>query len=602
MLSAVRRTLEQLSKAELSRFNALLVGRAATAILDIVGVLLIGLIAASAAGTLTAAAKGVVIIGVDISALSNRGNLLILASVTLGFFVLKALLAIWLTRLMTAHVARLESRTATKLMGQILQGGLSKLEGWSRSELSYSITYSMNAAFTRLLSHYATLVTEGFLLICIALVLLAVNPLTMVLVVLYFGAVGLAIQRLVGKRQQVAGLKFADSTVESTDSVAETVTTFREIFTLGRQEYFVGRFGAARRDMADSAGTVQFVMTLPRYIVESSLLLGAVALIGTQVALNDVTTAASTLGIFLTAGVRIMASLLPLQTAAGSIRQVSSEAELAHRLLADYVEVTVPTRDTPRDTPGEAEGLAVAITNVTFSYEAANTPALQGVNFAAKPGEYVAVIGASGAGKSTLADLLLGLVVPQSGTIELDGVSPRQLDIKRPGSIAYVPQRPGLVSGSIAENVALGHAPADIDFDRVEWALGEASLAEYVHGLPEGANTSVGKQTSALSGGQVQRLGLARALYTLPRLLVLDEATSALDAESESVVGDSLRRLYGKVTLVVIAHRLSTVQHADTVHVMEDGKIIAAGPFEHLLKTVPVVARYAELMSIGDKP
>ena len=224
------------------------------------------------------------------------------------------------------------------------------------------------------------------------------------------------------------------------------------------------------------------------------------------------------------------------------------------------------------------------------------------MDFSANPGEYVAVIGASGAGKSTLADLLLGLTIPQSGTIELDGVTPRQLDIDRPGSIAYVPQRPGLVSGSIAENVALGHAEADIDYDRVEWALTEASLAEFVHGLPEGANTSVGKQTSALSGGQVQRLGLARALYTLPRLLVLDEATSALDAESESVVGDSLRRLYGKVTLVVIAHRLSTVQHADTVHVMEDGKIIAAGPFAHLLETVPVVARYAELMSIGDKP
>ena len=602
MFAAVRLTLGRMSRSERRHFYALLIGRSATAILDIAGVLLIGLIGASAAGALGSSSGKLVVLGRDLSAVREPRNLFLLAMVTLAFFVLKALLAIWLTRLTTSFVAGVEGRTATELTERILYSSLSRLENWTRSELTYSITYSMNAAFTRLLTHFATLVTEGFLLFCIAIVLLAVSPVTMAIVVVYFAIVGFAIQALVGKRQQAAGLKLADSTVKSTDAMTEAIGAFREIFTLGRQDHFVRHFGEARRDMADSAGTVQFVMALPRYIVETSLLLGTVALIGSQLALNDPTRAAATLGIFLTAGVRIMASLLPLQTAAGSIRQVSSESAIAHRLLAEYADIEVPVRAASHGPTPEAGGLAVKLHDVSFTYAGAPTPALSRVDFEAKSGEYVAIVGASGAGKSTLADLLLGLLAPDSGTIELDGATPRQLDIDHPGSVAYVPQNPGLVSGSIAENVALGHAPEDIDYDRVDWALREASLADHVRTLPDGTRTSVGKQTSALSGGQVQRLGLARALYTLPRLLVLDEATSALDAESESVVGDSLRRLYGKVTLVVIAHRLSTVQHADTVHVMEEGRIIAAGPFAHLLKTVPVVAHYAELMSLDDKP
>lgn len=602
MFAAVRLTLARLTRSERRRFNTLLVGRSATAIFDIVGVALIGLIGAAAAGGLSSSSGKLVIFGVDLSSLREPRNLFLLAVVTLSFFVLKALLAIWLTRLLTSFVARVEGRTATDLTERILHSSLSRLETWTRSELTYGITYSMNSAFTRLLTHYATLVTEGFLLICIAVLLLVVSPVTMAIVVVYFAVIGWVIQTLIGKRQQVAGLKLADSTVQSTDNMTETVAAFREVFTLGRQDYFVRRFGKTRQEMADSSGTVQFVMALPRYIVEISLLLGAVALIGSQLALNDSTRAASTLGIFLTGGVRIMASLLPLQTAAGSIRQVSSEAAIAHRLLADYDDTVVPEHAAPGAQDPAAGGLAVRLQDVSFTYAGTATPALNKVDFVAKPGEYVAIVGASGAGKSTLADLLLGLLVPDSGTIELDGATPRQLDIDRPGSVAYVPQNPGLVSGSIAENVALGHAPEDINYERVDWALGEASLAEHVRGLAEGIHTSVGKQTSALSGGQIQRLGLARALYTMPRLLVLDEATSALDAESEAVVGDSLRKLYGKVTLVVIAHRLSTVQHADTVHVMENGTIIAAGPFARLLKTVPVVAHYAELMSLDDKP
>lgn len=602
MFSSVRTSLDQMTRHERRIFMGLLAARSLTAILDVLGVLLIGVIGTLAAGVLSPQASDAAsLFGIDLEWMATGSGLLLLAGLTLGFFLLKAVIAIILTRILTRFVAGVERRTAIALTSRILYSGLSKLQGWRASELTYALTVGLNAAYTRLLSAFASLVTEGFLLLCIAIVLAIVSPVTMVIVVIYFGIIGVVIQYFVGRIQQRAGLALGESTVDSSASITETIGAFREIFTLSRQRYFVERFGRPRGDLAENAGTVQFVMTLPRYIVEAALLLGAVALIASQVLTNNMASAASTLAIFLTAGFRIMASLLPLQAAAGSIRQLSSESKVAYALLEDYPDTgSEPPRgrQQPRD-PNET-GLGVELSGVTFTYGDATAPALTDVTLHARPGEYAAIIGASGAGKSTLADMLLGLIQPSEGTIELDGMTPREIDRSRPGSIAYVPQRPGLIDGSILENVALGYDVADIDLDRAMRSLAQANLIDHVNGLPDGVRTSVGKQSNALSGGQIQRLGLARALYVNPRLLVLDEATSALDAESESIVGDSLRELGSTVTLIVIAHRLSTVQHADTVHVMEDGRIIASGTFTHLLATVPLVARYAELMSLDD--
>jgi ABC-type multidrug transport system fused ATPase/permease subunit len=604
MFTAVRTSLRQFSPSDRRRFYGLLIARALTGVLDILGVLLIGVIGAIAAGTLTSSAiSDVSVFGVKVSSLGPR-YLLPLAVVTLAFFVVKAVLAVLLTRLTTTFIATVEQRAATALMSRIVRGSMSDLVQWSRSELGYGLNYSMNAGYGRLLSYFATVTTEGFLLLLISVALLIVSPLTMLAVVGYFVIVVGIIQLFVGRRQRREGGAWAESVVTATDSLDETVGAFREIFTMGRQSYFVRRFGRARSRMAYSAAELQFLMSLPRYIVEASLMLGAVALIASQLLTNNLASAASTLGIFLTAGFRIMASLLPLQNAVGSIGQVASEAAVAYRLLAQYPasESDFDETTAPAEAPSTLGrgGLRVELRDVTFTYEGAAGPALSHIDLTIPAGGYAAVIGASGAGKSTLADLLLGLIQPESGTIELDGATPKELDKNAPGSIAYVPQKPGLVGGSIAENVALGYELDDIDLERVNWAITQANLQDFIASLDGGVLASVGKQNDALSGGQIQRIGLARALYADPRLLVLDEATSALDAESESIVSDSLKKLYGTVTLVVIAHRLSTVQHADVVHLVDDGRIIASGPFAELLATVPQVARYAELMSLDD--
>jgi ATP-binding cassette subfamily C protein len=166
--------------------------------------------------------------------------------------------------------------------------------------------------------------------------------------------------------------------------------------------------------------------------------------------------------------------------------------------------------------------------------------------------------------------------------------------------VGYVPQKPGLVTGSILENIALGVPADEIDRARVEEVLESAFLAEFIASLPEGVDTSVGAQSDALSGGQIQRLGIARALYSQPRLLVMDEATSGLDAGSEAAIARTLEALRGEVTVVVVAHRLSTVQRADAVHVVDAGRIVASGSFREVVAANPTVAEYVRLMTFDD--
>ena len=156
------------------------------------------------------------------------------------------------------------------------------------------------------------------------------------------------------------------------------------------------------------------------------------------------------------------------------------------------------------------------------------------------------------------------------------------------------------MSGTIAENIALGVPAEEIDQVRLTSAIESAFLSEFIATLPDGVNTSVGNQVDSLSGGQIQRIGVARALYSQPRLLILDEATSGLDAASEAFISASLRTLHGKVTVIVIAHRLSTVQHADVVHLLENGRVKASGDFKTVKATVPMVAEYVKLMSFED--
>jgi ABC-type multidrug transport system fused ATPase/permease subunit len=240
------------------------------------------------------------------------------------------------------------------------------------------------------------------------------------------------------------------------------------------------------------------------------------------------------------------------------------------------------------------------VKNVDFKYPGQRDYAIRNVSFDVKPGGFIAIVGPSGAGKTTLVDLILGVIHPDSGMIEISGNTPHDAIQKWPGAISYVPQDVSLINGSIKENVSLGY-PKDLveeNWSLIDSSLKISQLSEFLNGLPNGISTQVGERGSQLSGGQRQRIGIARALFTQPKLLVLDEATSALDGETELNLSDAMTNLKGRTTIIMIAHRLSTVRNADTVIYVDGGEIKCIGSFEEVRGSIKDFDRQANLMGL----
>jgi ABC-type multidrug transport system fused ATPase/permease subunit len=240
----------------------------------------------------------------------------------------------------------------------------------------------------------------------------------------------------------------------------------------------------------------------------------------------------------------------------------------------------------------------IVINQVSFSYPNQKTPAISEINLTVPPGSSIAFVGLSGAGKTTMVDILMGILKPDIGSVLISGCSPSDAVTKWPGAVAYVPQDIAIASGTIRENVGQGYPPEVATDELVMNALKIAGLNEFVTQLPNGIDTQVGERGARMSGGQRQRLGIARALFTRPRLLVLDEATSSLDGETEASISNAINSLRGSTTLVIIAHRLSTIREVNKVVYLSSGKALAYGTFNEVRDRVPAFDRQARIMGL----
>ena len=238
------------------------------------------------------------------------------------------------------------------------------------------------------------------------------------------------------------------------------------------------------------------------------------------------------------------------------------------------------------------------MTNTSLTNPSKSFRAISDVTLDIPPGISVAFVGPSGAGKTTIIDILLGVLNPDEGRVLISGLPPLLAIAKWPGAVSYVPQDVVIAAGTIRENVALGYPTKEATDELVMNALKIADLNIFVESLPLGIETQVGERGAKISGGQRQRLGIARAMFTNPHLLVLDEATSSLDSETEVSILEAIHALRGSTTVVMIAHRLSTVRNADIVVYMSEGKVLATGSFEEVRRAVPDFDHQAKLMGL----
>ena len=583
--------------------------RAFLSLLDLVGILAIGFVVTSTAIFLTSGSdpdRVLEFAGLQVPAVNSQTLPWVSAAVLL-LFLAKALFSVILTKKAAFFVATVEARSAKAIANISFGGDLGDARKRSREEVMYAIQSGSPYAFNVLLNAVNAFVTECMLFVLICIGFLFIDPWATLAAVLYFGLIAFVMQYFVGSLMSRAGKVAAEGAVRANAAISDLLSVFRELLVLGKRDKYIDGIYRARVAAADSSATQYYLTGMPRYIIEAGLLLGIALFVLAQALTGDIVKSAATIGVFLSGGFRLTAALLPLQNALLTINAAIPSAKTAHDILVvsratefgqserttDNHEAVALSQGSPTTSP-----IGVRFEKVTFSYPGSEHPAINNASFHIEPGTQVALMGPSGAGKSTIADLLCTVLTPSSGSIIRSDQEGETSNLGAYGRVSYVPQRPGLVSGTILENVALAEEAVSIDRDQALEALHLAHLADLIGELPEGLDTALGKLQDGLSGGQMQRLGLARALYTKPGLLVMDEATSALDAESESEIQKALDSMRGKVTVVLIAHRLNTIQHADKVILVEDGQVRDSGTFKELIARNPSVERVVDLMQV----
>ena len=379
----------------------------------------------------------------------------------------------------------------------------------------------------------------------------------------------------------------------------EVLNSYRESTVRNRRNYYAREIGELRMKIADVSAEMNFMPSISKYVMETTVVIGALVIAGIQFMLKDAVQAVGTLSIFLAAGTRIAPAALRLQQGAVQIREASGSASSTLALIDELSSIKIDN-NIPDVLNLDHKGFvpAISIKGASLTYPTKEIPAVRDLNLQISAGSSLAFVGPSGAGKTTIVDMILGVLSPDEGTIEISGASPLDAIRKWPGAISYVPQDVMISNGTIRQNVALGY-PLQIATDQYVYAALEvANLVGFVNSLPNGLDTQVGERGTRMSGGQRQRLGIARAMFTNPSLLVLDEATSSLDGETELKVSDAIKNLGKETTVILIAHRLSTVKDVDIVVYMADGKIRATGKFEEVRSKVADFDRQAQLMGL----
>jgi ATP-binding cassette subfamily C protein len=561
-------------------------------LLDIVGLTGVALLASVFSGFASFGSSSEVTLPILGTMVITEKEAVVIALGVAVIFLGKSGFSIWLNLLSAMRVAKIESEVAQHLAEYYFRHD-SGNEKDSLSKFQNQVIQSSQAIGNFLNGRYM-LIAESSLLVAIVGIFIFINPIASISLFAFLGAVLYVLNRITTTKIERNSRRQQQGYQNSLQKTRDLFGVKREAQLTGVAGKWLTSFSKSRAEAAQSSGVLYVLHGLPRYVVETSLILGIFAFLGGVVLFSDIPSQAVTIGVFMAGGLRLVASMLPLQAAwnqmlgGAAIGQEAYEVLLKREALLSRKSVEVAESFDP---------LQLELQDVHFSY-GPGADVVRGVSFTAEPGQKTALVGPSGAGKTTIFDLALGFREPQNGEVLLSGNHPIDLIEAHPGVVGLVPQRPHLVTGTLAENVSLLPA-SETD---VEWAtkcLKSSGLEQFVT-AEAGLDLEIQPDAGQLSGGEIQRLGLARALYRKPKILFLDEATSALDAETESKIAQMLDSLRGQLTIVLIAHRLSTVLNSDKIVYLKDGKVVAQGTFAELKQSVPDFNQAVELMGLSD--
>jgi ATP-binding cassette subfamily C protein len=506
--------------------------------------------------------------GGDTIEISSGGPILLLVVV---LFTLRTVFSTLISWISVKRFALEEVRIGSRNFDMLMNTSWNDRVDASVSQLHNGVDRGPNSMVQGVQIYVVTIISESVTALLILGALLILQPITAIIATVYFTVVAIIQHQLLSKSSSRAG----ESVVRHLNSVYETLSdsyALSKVLSINPSKSLNDYLEGQRRPLALARGHVIFLGMLPRYFMEVVLAMGLAVIAGGTYLIAGTEAAVSAVTVFAAAGFRLLPIVNRIQ---GLILQLFSEAPRAQLALLKSARQEINSLTQPQE-----DAHALILEGVSFQYPTSTSKVLSNINLTLSAGMQYAVVGPSGAGKTTLVDICLGLLTPQEGIVSSTSAP-----------IAYVPQETHIARLSLEQNIALEWNPEAIDQTAVKNAISTAQLLNVLDG--RSGTESLSEQS--LSGGQKQRIGLARAIYRNPSLLFLDEVTSALDAETEQAVMSSIEKLRGNITVVIVAHRLSTVQHADQVIYVDKGQILGVGTFDELRKSIPQLQRQIEL-------
>nr|WP_300339529.1 ABC transporter ATP-binding protein [Actinomyces sp.] len=577
------------------------VGSIVLALMDTASVLLTAPLLVALSGQWDSGVAGSIARMLDVT---SQGDLItILLLLTVGGFILKDLLTIGYSWWSASFTNKMRAHAQVEATDYYM-----RLPYHEHSHLSLALIIRKTS--TSVIQTYQTfiggilgLTSQVFLVACISVALVVATPImsiTLILVATLTSWVFIRVIKPVNERIGQEGLSTAE---ESYSATIDAFGAIRETQLRHSYRFFLDAIATPTYRSAQLQRNSTFLNGLPKQLIEILFMVSLAVGFLVATLTGQATNVLASLALLMAGAFRLLPTFSAMIGSLNSIRQGEAAAReyVADRLAAKSRNDLIPVTDKGNGAPTPLTE-SLSLRDVHFRYSPRSPEVLHGVTMEIAAGSTVAFVGSSGAGKSTLLDLLMGLQEPTSGTIMVDGVDISSAMYGWQRNIGVVPQEVFITDRTIAENVAFDQAKEDIDEDLVRQALRQADILNFVDSHPEGIWSSFGERGRRLSGGQRQRIGIARALYRQPSVLILDEATSALDNETEARIAATVAVLGSEITVIIVAHRLSTVRDADMIAYLEHGRVEATGTFSELQERSEGFRHLVELASLEERP
>lgn len=517
--------------------------------------------------------------------ITNAQDLLLWgAGALVGIFIIKSLYIVAFNYFEARFIFNRRYLISFRLMRSYMQAPYTFYLQRNTAELLRNISQEISVLINHVLTNFLMMGRESVVALGILIFLFTVEPLITVLVISLSGFGAGTFILLNKKKMKEYGEEEQERRSEMIKAVNQGLGGIKEARVLNREDEFIDKFRIEALKSTRLLAYLRFIQQIPRPVVETTAVVGmlmiAVLLVWQDRPMGAII---PILTLFAMATVRLMPSVQQLASMYTKLRYNIVSLEPIYNDLKELAAYNARFK-ADREKKGQLQLThSIQIDNISYRYPDSEIQALRGISLNVPKGKAIAFVGASGAGKTTIVDLILGLLEPDKGEIRIDGANIQQNLSAWQKNIGYIPQSIYLADETLRSNIAFGIPSAEIDDQKVLKAVKLAQLETLIERLPEGLETIIGENGTRLSGGQRQRVGIARALYHEPEVLVMDEATSALDNITEKQITQAIESLKGERTLIMIAHRLTTVKNCDMLYFMEEGKIVEQGTYEDLV-------------------